>query len=267
MPTPSSNAPDPQPPRTFPFSSCPDPEEQDPQSPASEDQSQTVTAPQSPSSWHPHPPAPYSADAGTQASMEDEAALSRSVTMSPGPHGTSGHDVDMEQEHEVGSTETTQIGTEDGQKQADADEHMAYASPEYARADAPVEGYMENSTIRAATGAGAGAPPRAKQKASHSPPPAMESLSDLVPHERQWLEDSGLVGMGREFPQVRMVPLPPISYLRAGSRFEGTQQSERQRYDVQVEIKHVDLRQSFLCGYLRIQGPLFPFFQPTILSL
>ncbi|EON97562.1 putative vacuolar import and degradation protein [Phaeoacremonium minimum UCRPA7] len=25
-------------------------------------------------------------------------------------------------------------------------------------------------------------------------------------------------------------------------------------YDVQVEIKHVDLRESFLCGYLRIQG-------------
>jgi hypothetical protein len=42
--------------------------------------------------------------------------------------------------------------------------------------------------------------------------------------------------------------------LRAGSRFHGTQQSERQVYDVQVEIKHVDMRESFLCGYLRIQG-------------
>lgn len=30
--------------------------------------------------------------------------------------------------------------------------------------------------------------------------------------------------------------------------------SERQVYEVQVEIKHVDMRESFLCGYLRIQG-------------
>ena len=25
-------------------------------------------------------------------------------------------------------------------------------------------------------------------------------------------------------------------------------------YEVQVEIKHVDMRESFLCGYLRIKG-------------
>lgn len=53
---------------------------------------------------------------------------------------------------------------------------------------------------------------------------------------------------------MRIIPLPPSTYLRPGSRFVGTQQSERQVYDVQVEIKHVDLRESFLCGYLRIQG-------------
>jgi glucose-induced degradation protein 4 len=51
-----------------------------------------------------------------------------------------------------------------------------------------------------------------------------------------------------------MIPSSPSSYLRAGSKFHGTQQSERQVYDVQVEIKHVDLKESFLCGYLRIQG-------------
>ncbi|KZF26383.1 hypothetical protein L228DRAFT_207002, partial [Xylona heveae TC161] len=42
--------------------------------------------------------------------------------------------------------------------------------------------------------------------------------------------------------------------LRPGSKFHGSQQSDRQRYDVQVEIKHVDMNESFLCGYLRIQG-------------
>lgn len=49
--------------------------------------------------------------------------------------------------------------------------------------------------------------------------------------------------------------LPNYTYfLHPGSKFRGTQQSERQIYDVQVELKHVDMSQSFLCGYLRIQG-------------
>lgn len=49
-------------------------------------------------------------------------------------------------------------------------------------------------------------------------------------------------------------PTTATSFLRPGSRFHGTQQSERQVYEVQVEIKNVDMRESFLCGYLRIQG-------------
>lgn len=53
---------------------------------------------------------------------------------------------------------------------------------------------------------------------------------------------------------LQIIPNSPSSFLRAGSRFTGTQQSERQVYEVQVEIKYVDLRESFLCGYLRIQG-------------
>ena len=53
---------------------------------------------------------------------------------------------------------------------------------------------------------------------------------------------------------MQLLPSSPSSKLRPGSKFHGTQQSERQVYDVQVEIKHVDMRESFLCGYLRIQG-------------
>ncbi|KAF5542627.1 VID24-like protein [Fusarium mexicanum] len=60
--------------------------------------------------------------------------------------------------------------------------------------------------------------------------------------------------MGSDFSCMRTIPSAPSSYLRPGSKFHGTQQSERQVYDVQVEIKHVDMRESFLCGYLRIQG-------------
>ncbi|KAI1747404.1 vacuolar import and degradation protein-domain-containing protein [Xylaria castorea] len=53
---------------------------------------------------------------------------------------------------------------------------------------------------------------------------------------------------------LKIFPLSPSSFLRPGSKFHGTQQSERQVYDVQVEVKYVDLRESFLCGYLKIQG-------------
>ncbi|CAN8101711.1 unnamed protein product [Discula destructiva] len=67
-------------------------------------------------------------------------------------------------------------------------------------------------------------------------------------------EDYSLPSMGVGFPSRRMIPHSPSSFLRAGSRFTGTQQSERQVYQVQVEIKYVDLRESFLCGFLRIQG-------------
>ena len=51
-----------------------------------------------------------------------------------------------------------------------------------------------------------------------------------------------------------MVPTTSSSYLRPGSRFKGTQKSERSEYKVDVEIKHVDMRDSFLCGYLHIEG-------------
>ncbi|KAI0206538.1 vacuolar import and degradation protein-domain-containing protein [Astrocystis sublimbata] len=60
--------------------------------------------------------------------------------------------------------------------------------------------------------------------------------------------------MGFETSNSRVLPLSATSFLRPGSKFHGTQQSERQVYDVQVEIKYVDLRESFLCGYLKIQG-------------
>ncbi len=52
----------------------------------------------------------------------------------------------------------------------------------------------------------------------------------------------------------QLLPNCSSSFLRPGSRFRGTQKSERRKNDVQVEIKHVDMDQSFLCGYLRIEG-------------
>lgn len=52
----------------------------------------------------------------------------------------------------------------------------------------------------------------------------------------------------------KMIPNHTSSYLRAGSKFKGTQQSDRQNYNVEVEIKNVDMAESELCGYLRIEG-------------
>ena len=53
---------------------------------------------------------------------------------------------------------------------------------------------------------------------------------------------------------VQVIPNSTSSFLRPGSKFKGTQQSDRQVYDVQVEIKDVDMEESSLSGYLRIQG-------------
>ena len=53
---------------------------------------------------------------------------------------------------------------------------------------------------------------------------------------------------------LQFLPNSSSSFLRPGSRFRGTQQSDRQIYEVQVDLKHVDMNESFLCGYLRIQG-------------
>ncbi|KAI1326480.1 vacuolar import and degradation protein-domain-containing protein [Xylariaceae sp. FL0255] len=60
--------------------------------------------------------------------------------------------------------------------------------------------------------------------------------------------------MGYEYSNIRIAPTSSSSFLRPGSKFHGTQQSERQQYEVQVEIKYVDMRESFLCGYLKIKG-------------
>lgn len=83
--------------------------------------------------------------------------------------------------------------------------------------------------------------------------------ADGEKHEERELAVLNSVDLGSpspsyDFSNVRLIPSPTSPLFRAGSRFCGTQHSERQVYEVQVEIKHVDMRESFLCGYLRIQG-------------
>ncbi|KAG8626087.1 hypothetical protein KVT40_006488 [Elsinoe batatas] len=76
--------------------------------------------------------------------------------------------------------------------------------------------------------------------------PSMSAAALSPHHAQEW--PSPL-----ESPE-RVLPNSTSSYLRPGSKFVGTQQSDRQVYNVQVEIKYVDMEESFLCGYLRIQG-------------
>lgn len=56
------------------------------------------------------------------------------------------------------------------------------------------------------------------------------------------------------FITKRIIPRYSSSFLRPGSCFIGSQQSGRSTYEVNVELKYVDMNESFLCGYLRIQG-------------
>ncbi|KAG0202725.1 hypothetical protein BGX28_004859 [Mortierella sp. GBA30] len=55
------------------------------------------------------------------------------------------------------------------------------------------------------------------------------------------------------FAPVRILP-SRTAHLSAGSRFQGKQKSGSSSYDVVVDIKHVNLKESSLCGYLHING-------------
>ncbi|TVY67419.1 Glucose-induced degradation protein 4-like protein [Lachnellula suecica] len=120
-----------------------------------------------------------------------------------------------------------------------------------------------DSQVTAPTDTRSAEPEEAKQMEIDEDTPPTDMLSPMSAEGDKQEEselptlsvaDSGSPSMGYDFSNVRLMPSSPSPYLRAGSKFHGTQQSERQVYDVQVEIKHVDMRESFLCGYLRIQG-------------
>ncbi|RAH48205.1 GID4/VID24 family protein [Aspergillus brunneoviolaceus CBS 621.78] len=83
--------------------------------------------------------------------------------------------------------------------------------------------------------------PAAEPSCSTSQPPSVTSSSNTSL-------------LSYEFSNIRLLPNYTSSFLRPGSKFTGTQQSDRQVYNVDVEIKHVDMQESYLCGYLRIQG-------------
>jgi hypothetical protein len=258
MPTPSSNRPDPPSPRFYPFSSCPDPEEEQQPSQLASESSPTSPDPQSPSSWRPRSPSAYPTD---HEARPDTAASgdSRSVTMSPGPQpdGDS-RDIDMGHAPER-TTIARDSAAEERQKPTDVDEDMRPATDELSHGGAVGGSGNVASGSQERTRTTVCEPPgETKSRAEQpSPIPGETQEADVwgpLDKGPRWVEDSGLMGMGLEYSHMRVLTAAPSLYLQPGSRFVGTQQSKRQRYEVEVEIKHVDMRESFMCGHLTIQG-------------
>ncbi|KAL8795286.1 MAG: hypothetical protein Q9195_002297 [Heterodermia aff. obscurata] len=79
-------------------------------------------------------------------------------------------------------------------------------------------------------------------------------LSPELEREPVYYIDEGTSTNESRFSNTRIISNWTSSFLRPGSKFKGTQQSDRQNYNVEVEIKYVDMAESFLCGYLRIEG-------------
>jgi len=99
------------------------------------------------------------------------------------------------------------------------------------------------------------------QPASPQPASPLQSTS-LPPTLQRPVSSIAKVRVARQMTLTNTdapqgIPTHTSSYLRHGSRFTGTQESDRSVYDVSVEIKHVDMSESFVCGYLRIEGGLW----------
>ncbi|WQF77290.1 Putative vacuolar import/degradation protein Vid24 [Colletotrichum destructivum] len=241
MPTPSSNPPpDPHSPRSHSFSTCP--EDSSSRTPQRSWRPPT-DANQGPAEMDTHhddrmdedaSPAPVSAlmsqaeGMSTEVIIDDEptsaVSSSRSTTMSPRP-----------QSGGTGTAHSSPAADMESFKHAESDE----------------EGHLAGDRSRTSRqdGTRRHGDPSLSPTSLHDDSKGVDLDADGV-----WEEELMAPSMGPDFSNMRVIPATASSFLRPGSKFHGTQQSERQVYDVQVEIKHVDLRESFLCGYLRIQG-------------
>jgi len=83
--------------------------------------------------------------------------------------------------------------------------------------------------------------------------PARNSITSIA-SSSEFSESHSPLSLSHEFSTTRLLPSTSCSFLRPGARFVGKQSCGNLHYDVQVDLKHVDISESFLCGYLRIQG-------------
>lgn len=71
------------------------------------------------------------------------------------------------------------------------------------------------------------------------------------------------VGIGTPPPPANSKQLGVLkTLLYNGSKFKGQQKSKGSSYEVEVNLQHVDEENSYLCGYLKIEGLTYEF--PTL---
>lgn len=89
-----------------------------------------------------------------------------------------------------------------------------------------------------------------------SPEPAGPISDDSV----RRIENTNTLGFNVDFrlyrplPESHYRPNSTSTFLKPGARFTGIQSSEKQQYEVVVDVQHVDMEDSFMCGYLRIHA-------------
>lgn len=253
--SPPNDALDPVSPHAYPFSSCPD-----------NDDSQIHSQPHHQYSSRPMVPTIMA------PSIADDAERQRSTVLLPETQSEVNRNVDIH--HGPGRMRDVRRDTDEAHKQrTETDNETPGAASDSARAvylERSNRAIMSNripstttnrvptvtSNIRPCSDHGLNRNRKQDdERAAHSAI-TLDQVEevDLAGNDEAWVHDYGLAGLSYEYCQTRLTPSTPSSFLRPGSKFSGMQKSERSRYDVEVEIKHVDLRESFLCGYLRIQG-------------
>ncbi|KAI2617688.1 vacuolar import and degradation protein-domain-containing protein [Hypomontagnella submonticulosa] len=261
MPTPSSNPPPDLPPRTH-SSSCPDPEE-------------AARSSSSVSSWRPDQDDLSINDTNTMAMNIDSPTPDASSSPEPvGAPPLPSRMIAVAEEHAIVMTSDSRSATESPEPDADEQSSSSSSSNHEEATRRPVASMHKppdaddnDADMVHSRSSAADAPvPMSTRAARQSGGYDMMGASMGVDGSEKALEYTTMGGgqgqeedayapsMGYDYSNVRIIPSSPSSYLRPGSKFHGTQQSERQVYDVQVEIKYVDLRESFLCGFLKIQG-------------
>ncbi|KAK3337878.1 vacuolar import and degradation protein-domain-containing protein [Neurospora tetraspora] len=256
--SPSNDAIDPLSPRPYPFSSCPDPDD-------SQMHSQPHHQYSSPS-MIPAITAPSTADDTERPgpavmSPESQSEVNRNVDIDHGPERMRDARRDADEAHKQ-RTETDDETPGTASDSAHA-VHVEQANRTITANRVPAITANRvptiTSNIRPLRTHGVIGGHRSRKQGDELVAPSATTLGqveevDLTGNDAPWVHDYGLAGLSYEYCQTRLIPSTPSSYLRPGSKFSGMQKSERSRYDVEVEIKQVDLRESFLCGYLRIQG-------------
>jgi Vacuolar import and degradation protein len=91
-----------------------------------------------------------------------------------------------------------------------------------------------------------------------SPEPASSTTDESVRRNENGSNNALIYNLDfrlyRQLPEARYRPNSTSTFLKPGARFSGIQSSEKQQYEVVVDVQHVDMADSFMCGYLRIHA-------------